>query len=1407
MKTRIFWIMLVLFVNTTLVLAQSKYDKALKKADAYYEQGSFDKATSALSKLRNKTNSKLGAANKYLPLISMQEAKIALASGSLVAFESHITNALANNAAINGEKSLAYATALLEIASLQNDYGNHLKARQLADDVNQLIVANGLTDENLKAKVSLVKAEALIGQGFCKDALRMLTDVEDFFLKRAVDKVQTSENGKIVKDWVPAEELPVRYGDYARLITIRALALSKMGELVRADSAFMGARSWIKKNNRFLGEYSTALVYTNYLQSKMLAENGLVNFSETESNLGFNNVLADLKKVTKPSHPLGHDVYQAYLEQLQKDKSNSKYSNTKFEYEKVLDKYFKKGSVHYVNFTAIEFDSRLNRDQTKNLENSAINLLSSTTLPAAYKTRIRVLEFLVDLSSQEKSYANTESYLNKIIEIKKELYGENSPEYHLSKLKLASFYIDYTNKIDEAKAIFDISYEQIIAKEIGPWHKDHLEILNHLATLYEFKDDYAKADATLQRASDLARSKYDDKDVDFAVELDKIAVLQLKIGAYDKADQNLKKALAIFDDNRKDESRTAQYIHALETQAKLFGIQGLFDEAETNLDKSAKLTRKSEDLISSVQSTAEELSSLFIQLGRYSQTESLLNVLLIDYQKVYGSNSIRLIEPLTNRGKILLAKGDYTEAEKVAKRANQIAVSVYGESSTKVAPTQKLLGDIYYTLGDYDKALPEIQKAITSQEKQFGRNHIEVAKSISQLALVKFHRGDDRTEIEKLMLESRDIMAAKLGKDNPQYAEILKNVAVVYLSQKRYDIAFNSLTVAESIWRAKAGQKNNINLAGIFTLTGDVYYNIKNYKKAEEFFIKSKDLYEKFFSTSHPEFVKVQSKLAKVYYQQKDYKRAKKLIEESLTNYEGFIKQYFPALSEREKAKYWNTIKGDFEFYNTLAFSNMEDFKDLTGKVYNFQLLTKALLLNSSIKIRERILSSTDEVLKGQYNAWLKKKETLTVALSMSQEQLSLNGIDRSLLEKEVESLEKELSQRSEGFGQGFENKRITFEDVRKSLQPNEVAIEMIRYRHFDHVLTDSVIYCALYVKNDFKAPKAVELTDGKKMETRYFKYYRNAIIGKIHDAYSYKIFWEPLQREMGQVSTVYLSPDGIYNQINLEAIPTPDGRFVIDNSNIVLVSNTKDIYLNKIRSRSKSSTNVASMFGNPTFYLASNGSSIPPLPGTEKEVSQLQLLFKQNGWNTLQYVEDKADEESIKNLNSPKIFHIATHGLYKPSDEVSAEQELEGNESLLNQNPLMRTGLLLTGAGDLLEKTNFNYNMENGILTAYEAMNLNLDKTDLVVLSACETGLGDLQAGEGVYGLQRAFLVAGAKVLIMSMFKVDDDATQKLFLKFYLKWLNSGNIRESFTEAKKELRSEYPEPIYWGAFMMIGME
>ncbi len=1395
----------LLLTSASIVPAQSKYDKMIAVAEVAYEKGDYAFALSAIEKFKKKAFKKLGQQNQYIPTYHFLKAKYNLGLGQLVNFESDLKNAIESSISLNQEKSEKHGIFLIDAAELYLQNGSFRLANEYLVNARKILDTGGFKNEVTLARWEVDMGEVLSGQGFYRKSLEILNARERYYIGRAVKQESfVDDKGNLKSRRLPEAEITQRYSDYARLLTLMANTYGLQGNLKSADSSFVYAATWIDKN---LGKQSIEYIKNQLYNAKVLVENGNENLP---GELEYSRLLGYLKSKHKASHVIGIEIYEEYLKELLRGGANATYLNTKLEYEKLIGTSFKSGSIYFARLRAVELDKKMSQDKTKSLENEALEAIpKGQGLLRNNITTLQVLDFLSYLAVSEKNYANAEKYLSDIIEIKTDIFGIEAPETHLSRVHLANLYVDYTNKINEAAKIYDESFTKIVGKEIGAWHKDHLDILNHMATLFELTDKYKDAIATLDKATEVARSKYSDTDYQYGAELTNIAKLQLKLGQYEKAEQNIIQSLKILEPFRKEEDKKIYLINAIETQATLFGIQGLFDAAEDALDRSHKIITKADNLVGVDDlTTAKELSSLLIQLGRYSVADELLTNLLKDSEKLYGANSIRLIDPLVNKGKLTLAKGDYTEADKLALRANQLAIGVYGENSTKTAPTQKLLSDIDYTIGDYDKAEDNIKKALVSQEKQFGRNHIEVAKSISQLALIKFHKGDDLKEVEKLMLESRDIMGKKLGKDNPQYADILKNVAILYIAQKKYDIAFNSLTQAETIWRTKTGTKNNINAASIYTLTGDVYYELKRYPKAEEFYSKSKDLYEKFFNKNHPEYVKVLSKQAKVYYMEKDYKRAKRNIEEALGNYENFIKQYFPALSEREKAKYWNTIKVDFEFYNTLAFGQLEDFRDLAGKVYNYQLLTKALLLSSSIKIRERILNSQDETLKSSYNLWIQKKEFLTNALSMSTQQLVDNAIDPNALSNEVEKLERELSEKSELFGQSFEHKKITYENVQKALGKNDVALEMLRFRYFDHSFTDSIIYIGMYIKNDNARPKVIELPEGHRMETRYFKYFRNCITSKIPDGISYKIFWEPIQKQIGQYSTIYLSPDGVYNQLNLEAIPTPDGKYVIDNSNIVLVSNTKDIYLRKLKSKTTNASNNATMFGNPTFYLTASASnrSIASLPGTEKEVDELQDLLKQKGYKTNEYTEGTASEEHVKELESPKIFHIATHGFVVASTEAKATNLTE-NEAQQNENPLMKTGLLLKGAGDLLNKTKYNYNLENGILTAYEAMSLNLDNTDLVVLSACETGLGEISQGEGVYGLQRAFLVAGAKTLIMSMFKVDDDATQKLILNFYKKWLTTGNLRQSFIDAKKELRVEYPEPIYWGAFMMIGLD
>ena len=701
--------------------------------------------------------------------------------------------------------------------------------------------------------------------------------------------------------------------------------------------------------------------------------------------------------------------------------------------------------------------------------------------------------------------------------------------------------------------------------------------------------------------------------------------------------------------------------------------------------------------------------------------------------------------------------------------------------------------------------------ALSIQEQVFGRNHIEFAKSQSQLGLVMFYNGESPEKIEAVFEEAKTTIADKLGNRTPLYADVLRDISLLYIQEHRFDDAFNALALSETIWETRLSSKKNVNVASIYTLTGDVYYQQKDYASAEKKYKQAVNLYETFFSPEHPEYVRVISKLAKVYYMQGDKRRAKKSLQEVVEKYDHFIKAYFPALSEREKAKYWNTIKSDYEFYVTLAMTFKDEDPEMIEKVFNNALTTKAILLSSSIKIRERILNGDDEELKALFNEWLIKKELLTTALSMSFEQLEANDIDPIALQNEVELIEKSLSEKSELIKSSNEESIITWEKVQSVLDENEVAIEMVRYRYFDHVFTDSVIYAGLYVKNEKvqKKPDVFTLENGQELEGKYFKAYRNSIIFRRQDPFSNEQYWQPIAEVVGPTATIYLSADGVYNQINLEAIPVSDTEYVLDNSNIILVSNTKDIYLSSLKEPLEKNDN-ASMFGNPIYYLEASADTrreYDQLQGTEVEINEVNQLLAGKGWTTTTKMETSATEEAIKSVNNPEIIHIATHGFFTPQEKIQQGALSDQNEAKLAENPLLRTGLLMAGAGDLLNKTKFNYNIEDGILTAYEAMSMNLDKTDLVVLSACQTGLGDLAIGEGVYGLQRAFMVAGAKTLIMSMFKVNDEATQKLMINFYQKWLASGKKRESFIQAKKELRNEFKDPYYWGAFIMIGLE
>jgi CHAT domain-containing protein len=641
-------------------------------------------------------------------------------------------------------------------------------------------------------------------------------------------------------------------------------------------------------------------------------------------------------------------------------------------------------------------------------------------------------------------------------------------------------------------------------------------------------------------------------------------------------------------------------------------------------------------------------------------------------------------------------------------------------------------------------------------------------------------------------------------------------LAAYFAANKKFGEADNLLDRADGIYTTKLGAKN-VYKAAILAQKGDIRRAQRQREEAMKLYEQSARIYKSIFGVSHPMYVSVYGKSGQIMYSLGNIKKAAEIAEFTTSQNLNFIQQFFPSMSEREKAKYWSVIKPDFEYYYTIALRFKDEKPKIVGKLYDITLATKAILLNSSVKTRQAILNSDNMELRNNYRNWLKRKEDLAAALEMTKAQQEAVGINVKQLEAELELIEKRLYDKSKEFREENEERYTSWPEIRKNLGQNEMAVEVVRFRYFEENFTDSVVYAAFVIKPTSKSgPDMIIWPMGKKLEEKYVNYYRNCMRFMLPDELSYKVFWEPLSNVIPTGTKLYFSPDGVFNQVNVETFRKPSGRVILDEQNIYVLANTKDLLrIKDVEARKRIVRNEAVLVGDPTFYDEKASKKVPAsaklsqLPGTAEEVASLDKILKNSRWETTTLVKTAADEAYIKSIRSPRVLHIATHGFFLEDLQLDTSTTVNLFQNRPVDNPLLRSGLVLNDGGELLLENDYRLiNQREGVLTAYEAMNLNLDQTDMVVLSACETGLGEIMVGEGVYGLQRAFQIAGAKVVVMSLFKVSDQVTRELMQVFYNKWLvDNLDKRLAFLEAKKAIRNKYPQEKYWGSFVMIGAD
>lgn len=321
------------------------------------------------------------------------------------------------------------------------------------------------------------------------------------------------------------------------------------------------------------------------------------------------------------------------------------------------------------------------------------------------------------------------------------------------------------------------------------------------------------------------------------------------------------------------------------------------------------------------------------------------------------------------------------------------------------------------------------------------------------------------------------------------------------------------------------------------------------------------------------------------------------------------------------------------------------------------------------------------------------------------------------------------------------------------------------------------------------------------------------------------KAVFDPLVKNIGDCQHIFISPDGDLTRLPFEILPTDDGQQLIDNYSISYLSSGKDIL--RFGFKTDRQATDAIVIADPDFDygLGQHSSAIDKelnssgrqsrdldleklefkrLDGTRQEGIEIASLLGVEPW-----LAKEAVKEKLESITSPLILHIATHGFFvEDQPETFHQEQLLSARKLpitKQENPLLRSGLALAGANWKNKQFRPPSEVGNGILTAEEVSNLDLSETELVVLSACETGLGDVQTGEGVFGLRRAFVLAGAKTLVMSLWKVPDQQTQELMTEFYRRLFWGEGRGEALRNVQLEMRKKYPDPYYWGAFICQG--
>ncbi|TRX06260.1 CHAT domain-containing protein [Flavobacterium gawalongense] len=675
------------------------------------------------------------------------------------------------------------------------------------------------------------------------------------------------------------------------------------------------------------------------------------------------------------------------------------------------------------------------------------------------------------------------------------------------------------------------------------------------------------------------------------------------------------------------------------------------------------------------------------------------------------------------------------------------------------------------------------------------------------------------------------------------YVEAIDLLSEICSGQKKYDLAIYKSKESLNIKKIQFGEVSK-EVAKTYGILGDIYLYKKDFKEAEKYLLSEYEIIKFLYGKDDPRYYGNLFRLASFYY---DYSKPN-----IASNYCIEINQLFITHLKNRISFYSNKelkfyIENEFYFrYLIFSFLNKypNSFKDLTITTFENESLIKNFSLKNNKSFAKEI--NSDETLKPYLlNLKNKKNELQTYNISnnlKSKEQ-------KNQIENQIELIEKNISKLT--YNNKLKNlfEKNSYNDISIKLKENEVIIDLISFYYFDtnDGSESQPFYSVFLIKNNNVSPLYIPLFKEKQLEFLLAKSKNEKESTHIDKQYTEKaisdLFFKPLVKELENVTTIYLSPSGLGNQIDFAALSVSETQTLGEKYKVHILGSTAEIINYKEAGLDKKSKLELLLYGDIDYdkseglntlvnaTLENNSdtefaglatrSGITKwnyLTGTKKEVEQIKSNSQQNGFVSTIINGREATEESIKQLDGrtmPFVLHLATHGFFFPDPKTELPENkpklFEDNKShstramvyKVSEDPMMRSGLLFAGANNYWGKPTDNLTTDDGILTSNEISNLDLSACQLVVLSACDTGLGDINGSEGVFGLQRAFKMAGVKNIIMSLWKVPDEQTSELFDVFYSECFSGKTIHEAFQIAQAKMKAKY-SPYYWAGFVLL---